>query len=117
MRTGPAARAACRTGAGEKVLGLSAWKVMLVMGVVALLFLPRLIRMGDMVKGLARRLDPEAREAGGSRFGMDDGTVIDGDTGYVVPKAPPPPPKPSLAERIGLMLGRLTRRITQRLSA
>jgi hypothetical protein len=89
---------------------------MLVMGVVALLFLPRLIRMGDMVKGLARRLDPEAREAGGSRFGMDDGTVIDGDTGFVVPHAPPPP-KPSLAERIGMMLGRLTRRITQRLSA
>ena len=98
-------------------MGLSAWKVMLVVGVVALLFLPRLIRMGDMVKGLARRLDPEQRDAmaAAGSYRPDGDMVIDGNTGLVV-KPAPQPPKLSLAERIGMALARLTRRITQRLS-
>jgi hypothetical protein len=101
-------------------LGLSAWKVILIAGVVLLLFLPRFIRMGGMLKGLGERFSFDGERAqppGEVHGGAADGhPVIDGDTGMVVqPKSPAP--QPSFAERIGMALGRLTRRITQRLSA
>jgi hypothetical protein len=101
-------------------LGLSAWKVILVAGVVILLFLPRFIRMGDMLRGLGQRFafDGGAPEpqAHAYRPAEARAAIIDGDTGRVVDPEPAPA-KPSLAERIGMTLGRLTRRVTQRLSA
>lgn len=102
-------------------MGLSAWKVMLVAGVVVLLFLPRFIRMGDMLKGLGERFsfpgDDRTGPQGHGYAGDDAGAaVIDGNTGMIVqPEAPVA--KPSLAERIGLALGRMVRRVGHRLSA
>lgn len=101
-------------------MGLSAWKVILIAGVVLLLFLPRFIRMGGMLKGLSERFsfDGERTPSPGEVHGgtADGHPVIDGDTGMVIqPK--PEAPKPSFAERVGMALGRLTRRVTQRLSA
>jgi hypothetical protein len=98
-------------------LGLSAWKVILVAGVVLLLFLPRFIRMGSMLKGLGERFAFDGgADARDRTYGPAGGhaAIIDGDTGRVIE---PEPAKPSMAERIGMTLGRLTRRVTQRLSA
>lgn len=102
-------------------MGLSAWKVMLVIGVVALLFLPRFIRMGSMLKGLGQRFAFDGSGTGPQQdygYGAADGRspIIDGDTGLVV-RPEPPAPRLSIPERIGLALARLVRRLTGRLSA
>ena len=100
-------------------MGLSAWKVILVAGVVLLLFLPRFIRMGSMLKGLGERFAFDGgADARDRAYGAAGGhaAIIDGDTGRVVDPEPAPA-RPSMAERIGMTLGRLTRRVTQRLSA
>ncbi|HEX2526126.1 MAG TPA: hypothetical protein VHL31_07470 [Geminicoccus sp.] len=98
-------------------MGLSAWKVMLIAGVVLLLFLPRFIRMGGMLKSLSERfIDREEAEPQAHAYRRDGSPVIDGSTGLVVePEAQPA--KLSFAERIGMALARLVRMFTQRLSA
>lgn len=101
-------------------MGLSAWKVMLVIGVVALLFLPRFIRMGSMLKGLGQRFAFDGSGTGPQQdygYGADGRShIIDGDTGMVV-RPEPPAPRLTIPERIGMALARLVRRLTQRLSA
>jgi hypothetical protein len=97
-------------------LGLSAWKVFLIAGVVVLLFLPRFIRMGSMLKGLGERFIPTDDRNQPFGYARQDGPTIDGSTGLVVePKAPIA--KPSFAERLGMALARLVRMVTHRLSA
>jgi hypothetical protein len=97
-------------------LGLSAWKVFLIAGVVVLLFLPRFIRMGSMIKGLSERFIPADDRDPPFGYARQGGQTIDGSTGLVVePQAPVA--KPSLAERIGMALARLVRMVTHRLSA
>ena len=109
-----------RPSGEETELGLSAWKVMLVVMVVALLFLPRFIRMGGMLKGLAERFSFDGNRVEPQAYGYAaaerDARVIDGDTGLVVqPHAPPA--RLTIPERIGMALARLVKTITQRLSA
>ena len=98
-------------------MGLSAWKVILIAGVVVLLFLPRFIRMGSMIKGLGERFIP-ADDRREQPFGYDrqGGQTIDGSTGLVV-KPQAPIAKPTFAERLGMALARLVRMLTHRLSA
>jgi hypothetical protein len=91
--------------------------VFLIAGVVVLLFLPRFIRMGGMLKGLGERFVSPGNRAEPASYGYgSDEPVIDGSTGMVV-RPEPPPARLSFAERVGLALARLVRMVTQRLSA
>lgn len=92
-------------------MGLSAWKVLLVLGVVALLFLPRLVRMGNVLKDAAQRFDAPPREPEPYA-----GPTIDGRTGRLVSNVALPMRKVPLAERIGAALARVVKRISHRLA-
>ena len=92
-------------------MGLSAWKVLLVLGVMALLFLPRLVRMGNVLKDAAQRFDAPPREPE-----SHEGTTIDGRTGRLVSNVALPMRKVPLAERIGAALARVAKRISHRLA-
>ena len=98
-------------------MGLSAWKVLLILAVVLFLFLPRFVKLGDTVRSLGRRFSDE-RDIDADNFSAatGGGPIIDGDTGMVIRPKPRPSAR-TLPERIGLALGRMVRRLFQRLSA